>query len=123
MDRAYRLGQTRCALNFRPLVSDLLTLLVGRDVSVIRLITRGSLDEDMYRLATAKLKLDAEVSGQSSSITSGEKKPEEEEEETGGTEKKMKKSLLSGLKRQFELETQGGDATQAAATQEKVEDA
>ncbi|KAJ8293308.1 ATP-dependent helicase fft2 [Rhodotorula toruloides] len=105
MDRAYRLGQTR-------------------DVSVIRLITRGSLDEDMYRLATAKLKLDAEVSGQTSSITAGEKKPEEEEEETGGAEKKMKKSLLSGLKRQFELETQGGGATQAEVTQqEKGQDA
>ncbi|BGP25487.1 DNA-dependent ATPase fun30 [Rhodotorula toruloides] len=105
MDRAYRLGQTR-------------------DVSVIRLITRGSLDEDMYRLAIAKLKLDAEVSGQTSSITSGEKKPEEEEEETGGAEKKMKKSLLSGLKRQFELETQsGGSATQAGATQEQARDA
>lgn len=99
-------------------------LVTRRDVSVIRLITRGSLDEDMYRLATAKLKLDAEVSGQTSSITAGEKKPEEEEEETGGAEKKMKKSLLSGLKRQFELETQGGGATQAEVTQqEKGQDA
>lgn len=42
-DRAYRIGQKR-------------------DVKIIKLITKGSLEEDMRRLATNKLLLDSEVS-------------------------------------------------------------
>ncbi|BGP56091.1 DNA-dependent ATPase fun30 [Rhodotorula sphaerocarpa] len=79
-DRAYRIGQTR-------------------EVKILRLVTRGSLDENMLELATAKLQLDAEVSG------GKEGEAEGAEGAAGQTERRMKKSLLSGLKKQFERET------------------
>lgn len=85
-DRAYRIGQTR-------------------EVKIIRLVTRGSLDENMLELATAKLQLDAEVSG-------GAKEGGEEAGADGSSikaERQMKKSLLSGLKKQFERETKPAD--------------
>ena len=83
-DRAYRIGQTR-------------------EVKIIRLVTRGSLDENMLELATAKLQLDAEVSsrGEGDAAAGGE---EAEAAATGQAERRMKKSLLSGLKKQFERE-------------------
>lgn len=59
----------------------------------------------MYDLAQTKLKLDAEVSGQATGKAEGQ--AEGEGEETGSAERRMKKSLLSGLKQQFERE-QGG---------------
>lgn len=62
-------------------------------------MTRGSLDENMLELATAKLQLDAEVSG------GKEGEAEGAEGAAGQTERRMKKSLLSGLKKQFERET------------------
>ncbi|BGP41041.1 DNA-dependent ATPase fun30 [Rhodotorula kratochvilovae] len=84
-DRCYRIGQTR-------------------QVNIIRLVTKGSLDEAMYELASTKLKLDAEVSGQGAGKAEGQ--AEGEGEETGSAERRMKKSLLSGLKQQFERDTQ-----------------
>ncbi|GAA5847405.1 hypothetical protein JCM9279_000465 [Rhodotorula babjevae] len=89
-DRCYRIGQTR-------------------QVDIVRLLTKGSLDEAMYELATTKLKLDAEVSGQQQAPTAkaeGQSTAEGDAEDTGSAEKRMKKSLLSGLKQQFERETQ-----------------
>ncbi|GAA5883649.1 hypothetical protein JCM3774_003077 [Rhodotorula dairenensis] len=104
-DRAYRIGQTR-------------------EVKIIRLVTRGSLDENMLELATAKLQLDAEVSSKGEGDGAA---GEEGEAATGQTERRMKKSLLSGLKKQFEREANpnpdptsgsaGDDATATVTTE------
>lgn len=78
-DRSYRIGQVR-------------------DVSIIKLITKGSLDEDMYQLGKNKLLLD-------SSVSSTAPDPEVADEgDTGQAEKKMRTSLLSNLKKKFEGE-------------------
>lgn len=93
----------------------------------MRLLTKGSLDEAMYDLATTKLKLDAEVSGQQqpTAKVEGQSGPGGEgdapAEETGSAERRMKRSLLSGLKQQFERETQTTQATQAPDEAVKAE--
>ncbi|GAA5976119.1 hypothetical protein JCM11641_003285 [Rhodosporidiobolus odoratus] len=99
-DRAYRIGQTR-------------------DVNIIRLVTRNSLDEAMLDLANAKLKLDSEVSGNATQQpgAAGDAAADGAEND-GGAEKRMKKSLLSGLKKQFELESQTQDQSQTQPTGE-----
>ncbi|KAL8280771.1 hypothetical protein RQP46_006775 [Phenoliferia psychrophenolica] len=91
-DRSYRIGQTR-------------------DVTVIKLITKGSLEEDMRALATMKLQLDESVSN-SSQYPSGAGPPGAEAEgNSGQVEKKMRTSLLSNLKKRFEAES-GSQQTQ-----------
>ncbi|GAA5906029.1 hypothetical protein JCM5296_005686 [Sporobolomyces johnsonii] len=88
-DRAYRIGQTR-------------------DVTIIKLITRGSIDEDMHNLARTKLHLEREVS-------SGVDGPATAEADEGGgqqVEKKMRSSLLKNLQQRFNAETQGQGQTQ-----------
>ncbi|KAF8322128.1 hypothetical protein DL93DRAFT_2162975 [Clavulina sp. PMI_390] len=82
-DRAYRIGQKR-------------------DVEVVKLITRGTIEESMLRLAQVKLVLDQ-------AVTSGEGN---EEEETA-TEKSMKASLLSELRKQFEEDSNGASLSVA----------
>ncbi|KAJ3748791.1 SNF2 family N-terminal domain-containing protein [Lentinula detonsa] len=69
-DRAYRIGQKR-------------------DVEVVKLISRGTIEEDMLRLSEMKLALDEAVAGDDDK---GESAPERE----------MKASLMSTLRRQFE---------------------
>ncbi|GAA5876652.1 hypothetical protein JCM16303_003615 [Sporobolomyces ruberrimus] len=93
-DRAYRIGQTR-------------------DVTVIKLITRNSIDDDMYSLAQNKLSLEREVS---SGIDTKQANISEVEdaEFSGGKEaaSKMRSSLLKNLQTRFAQEE-----TQAAASQ------
>ncbi|KAF8521260.1 SNF2 family N-terminal domain-containing protein [Hysterangium stoloniferum] len=74
-DRAYRIGQKR-------------------NVDVIKLITRSTIEEDMFRLGQTKLALDEAVAGEDTADGEGE----------GKAEKKMKSSLLSVLREQFEKE-------------------
>ncbi|KAF7315594.1 SNF2 family DNA-dependent ATPase [Mycena indigotica] len=74
-DRAYRIGQQR-------------------DVEVIKLITRGTIEEDMLRLGETKLALDEAVAGDSEEGRDGESAPERE----------MKQSLLASLREQFKAE-------------------
>jgi SWI/SNF-related matrix-associated actin-dependent regulator of chromatin subfamily A containing DEAD/H box 1 len=69
-DRAYRIGQTR-------------------DVDVVKLITRNSIEEDMLHLGQTKLALDEAVAGDS-----GEQAGED-------FERKMKTSLMSTLRKQL----------------------
>ncbi|KAJ4467937.1 SNF2 family DNA-dependent ATPase [Lentinula edodes] len=69
-DRAYRIGQKR-------------------DVEVVKLISRGTIEEDMLKLSEMKLALDEAVAGDDEK---GESAPEQE----------MKASLMSTLRRQFE---------------------
>jgi SWI/SNF-related matrix-associated actin-dependent regulator 1 of chromatin subfamily A len=84
-DRAYRIGQKR-------------------DVEVVKLISRNTIEEDMLKLGDTKLALDEAVAGES--------------EEKGGEsapEKAMKTSLMNVLRKQFE-ERQDEGAGSSAAT-------
>ncbi len=85
-DRAYRMGQKR-------------------DVHVIKLITKDTLEEDMLALADTKLKLDSEVSSSTqypsgaAGAPSGGLAEVAEGGDMAGAEKRMKSSLLSNLKK------------------------
>jgi SWI/SNF-related matrix-associated actin-dependent regulator 1 of chromatin subfamily A len=70
-DRAYRIGQKR-------------------DVEVIKLISKGTIEEDMLRLGETKLALDEAVAG------------DVDEKEESAPERAMKTSLMSVLRQQFE---------------------
>ncbi|KAH9083369.1 SNF2 family N-terminal domain-containing protein [Lactarius deliciosus] len=76
-DRAYRIGQKR-------------------DVDVVKLITRNSIEEDMLRLGQTKLALDEAVAGDS-----GDQAGED-------FERKIKTSLMSTLRKQL-ANTEAGD--------------
>ncbi|QRW08542.1 ATP-dependent DNA helicase [Ceratobasidium sp. AG-Ba] len=69
-DRSYRIGQKR-------------------DVDVVKLITKGTIEEDILRLGQTKLALDEAVAGDG------------EESGEGATEKAMKASLLTVLRERF----------------------
>jgi SWI/SNF-related matrix-associated actin-dependent regulator 1 of chromatin subfamily A len=74
-DRAYRIGQKR-------------------DVDVVKLITRGTVEEDMLRLGEMKLALDEAVAGDTEE--GGAAKG------MGKVEKEMTKSLMHTLRQKFE---------------------
>lgn len=77
-DRAYRIGQKR-------------------DVDVVKLISRNSIEEDMLRLGQTKLALDEAVAG-----NGGEQAGED-------FERKIKTSLMSALRKQL-ANAETGDA-------------
>jgi len=82
-DRAYRIGQKR-------------------DVEVVKLISKGTIEEDMLRLGETKLALDEAVAG------------DHEEKEENAPERAMKTSLMKVLRQQFEKEQDGmGDNTKS----------
>ncbi|GAA6005929.1 hypothetical protein JCM10207_007278 [Rhodosporidiobolus poonsookiae] len=86
-DRAYRIGQTR-------------------DVNIVRLVTKDSLDEAMLQLANTKLKLDSEVSGGAGANNAPGATSEVSAEEDQATTAKVKRSLLAGLKSTYEREAE-----------------
>lgn len=71
-DRAYRIGQKR-------------------DVDVVKLITRGTVEEDMLKLSQMKLDLDEAVAG-------------DNDEQDAKVENEMKRSLMKTLRQKFEDE-------------------
>lgn len=87
-DRAYRIGQKQ-------------------DVDVVKLITRGSIEEDMLRLGETKLALDEAVAGDVEE-TDGDKGESKQETE-------MKMSLMNVLRKQLEQQDSRQCGTEAAA--------
>ncbi|KAG8863277.1 hypothetical protein FRB96_008768 [Tulasnella sp. 330] len=81
MDRCYRIGQKR-------------------DVEVIKLLTKDTIEEDIHRIGRTKLELDDAVAGGQGD--DGEK-----------AEKIMKSSLLTALRTKLEKEEEGCDAENA----------
>jgi len=77
-DRAYRIGQKR-------------------DVDIVKLITKGTIEEDMLRLGETKLALDEAVAGDS-------EESDGKAESESAPEKIMKTSLMEALRKQFEEE-------------------
>ncbi|KAF8444561.1 SNF2 family N-terminal domain-containing protein [Boletus edulis BED1] len=83
-DRAYRIGQKR-------------------NVDVVKLITRGSIEEDMLRLGETKLALDEAVAGDTEEVD-GDKGESKQETE-------MKMSLMNVLRKQLERQDTGRTET------------
>ncbi|KAG6841890.1 hypothetical protein C0991_005620 [Blastosporella zonata] len=75
-DRAYRIGQKR-------------------DVDVIKLISKGTIEEDMLKLGETKLALDEAVAGDT------------EEKGESAPDREMKTSLMNVLRKQFERQQEG----------------
>ncbi|EIW82919.1 hypothetical protein CONPUDRAFT_52649 [Coniophora puteana RWD-64-598 SS2] len=86
-DRAYRIGQKR-------------------DVEVVKLITRGTIEEDILRLGETKLALDEAVAGDADDV-------DDKQEST--QEQAMKMSLMNVLRKQF-AEQQGTDSSTPASS-------
>lgn len=86
-DRAYRIGQKR-------------------DVDVVKLITRNTIEEDMLRLGQTKLALDEAVAGDAE---------DDSDKGEGAADTQMKASLMSVLRKQFEQELDGEKATTETA--------
>jgi SWI/SNF-related matrix-associated actin-dependent regulator 1 of chromatin subfamily A len=73
-------------------------------VDVIKLISKGTIEEDMYRLGQTKLALDEAVAGQN-----------DDNDDGGKAEEQMKIGLLQVLRQKFEEEP-AAQSTEAAVT-------
>ena len=85
-DRAYRIGQRR-------------------DVEIVKLISRGTIEEDMYRLGATKLALDEAVAGET-----------EDGDGDSKVERIMRASLMDTLRRQFDDEEKKGGGAEDEKT-------
>lgn len=90
-DRAYRIGQER-------------------PVEVIKLVTRGSIDEDIAAIGQTKLQLDDMVGGDGVATEAGTPATDASDDKTAA---EVKKSLLKTLRNKFEAEGGGGGEGEA----------
>ncbi|KAL0072435.1 DNA-dependent ATPase fun30 [Marasmius tenuissimus] len=91
-DRAYRIGQKR-------------------DVDVVKLITKGTIEEDILKLGEMKLALDEAVAGDDENENGKGKKE-------GETEKVVKTSLMKSLRAQLMHDEDGGGGDHEKASKE-----
>lgn len=94
-DRAWRIGQTR-------------------DVTVIRLVMKDTIEEDILAMATTKLTLDSEISKVDGDEPSASAEAKEGDESV--TEKKVKSSLLRNIRAKLE-QAEGEEAKAQAQSQ------
>ncbi|TIC09225.1 hypothetical protein E3Q14_03476 [Wallemia mellicola] len=91
-DRAFRIGQTK-------------------DVTIHKFVSKGTIEEDMLRLAETKLKLDKAVGGGEGEYGGGEGEGDEGNAEA--TEKVVKSSLLQSIRNRLDA---GEEVSTTAAT-------
>lgn len=91
-DRAFRIGQTK-------------------DVTIHKFVSKGTIEEDMLRLAETKLKLDKAVGGGEGEYGGGEGEGDEGNAEA--TEKVVKSSLLQSIRNRLDA---GEEVATTAAT-------
>ncbi|TIA91290.1 hypothetical protein E3P99_01135 [Wallemia hederae] len=93
-DRAFRIGQTK-------------------DVTIHKFVSRGTIEEDMLRLAETKLKLDKAVGGGEGEYGVGA----EDEGNAESTEKVVKSSLLQSIRNRLDTGEAPEDGTDPQVTQ------
>ncbi|EOR03739.1 hypothetical protein E3P92_03929 [Wallemia ichthyophaga] len=93
-DRAFRIGQTK-------------------DVTIHKFVSKGTIEEDMLRLAETKLKLDKAVGGGEGEYGVGA----EEEGNAESTEKVVKSSLLQSIRNRLDQGGQPEEGADPAASQ------
>ncbi|KAE8226142.1 hypothetical protein CF319_g1232 [Tilletia indica] len=91
-DRAYRIGQTK-------------------EVHVVRLISKGTIDEDIFRLGQRKLELENRVAGGSG----GAGGDDAEEGDEDDMEQKVQRSLLTQLRDRVEDDAEEGEGGEGEA--------
>lgn len=84
-------------------------------MTVIKLICKDSVEEMMRTLATTKLLLDSEVSGQSAEAAV------DDDGDAASTEKKLKSSILTSMKLKFTTEAaQSGRSSLSPVKEDKM---
>lgn len=101
-DRAYRIGQKR-------------------DVEIVKLITKGTIEEDVMRLGETKLALDEAVAGEAAGANADSESSGKSKKESA-PEKIMRESLVETLRKQFKEEDRSGSIEADGSLDQKDED-
>lgn len=101
-DRAYRIGQKR-------------------DVDIVKLVTKGTIEEDMLRLGQTKLALDEAVAGEAAAAASTDGEVSSRKGKESAPEKIMRESLVESLRKQFEKEDEHADGEDDGSVENDVQ--